>query len=89
MGPVEVTSIKVNDKDPVFDVMVRNRTDDPAIVSQIMIRWALAKETSIIIPSGKHDLGIRQQDVEWARTLKRPFEFERGFSVLYFPLSSG
>jgi hypothetical protein len=83
MGPVEVTSVTFNNKDRVFDVMVRNTTDEPVVVSQIIIRWVFVKETSIIIPSGTHDLGVREEDVERARSRKQPFEFERGFNVGY------
>jgi hypothetical protein len=81
--PVEVTGVTFHQKDRLLDVTVRNTTDNPAIIHQIVVDFRYVVETSTIVPSGRHDLGILQKSMERARARKQPFSFRKGFNVAY------
>ena len=66
-----------------MDVTVRNTTDNPAIIRQVVVDFHYVVETSTIVPSGRHDLGILQKSMERARARKQPFSFRKGFNVSY------
>jgi hypothetical protein len=82
-GPVEVTSIVFQEKERLVDVRVRNITDQPVIIHQILLDFRYVVKTSFLVPSGTHDLGITSKDVRRARERGEPLSFRRGFNVAY------